>query len=62
VIVTHHHLFRHLCPLVAVGFGIYLFHQHRRRCQQKMRRMEERQEKMLETLKEIRDELRAKKN
>jgi len=57
-----HHLFRPLVPFVVMGAGIYLLERCRRRCRRRMRQRDETQAKILQTLGEIRDELREKKS
>ncbi|MBI4862425.1 MAG: hypothetical protein HY815_19525 [Candidatus Riflebacteria bacterium] len=56
-----HRLMRHLCPMVIVALGVFLWDKSRQHCRERQQKMEDNQEKILETLKEIRDELRAKK-
>lgn len=51
-------LFRRLSPLIVVGMGICMLKERRRRWRARCRRMEERQEEMLQTLREIRDSVK----
>jgi hypothetical protein len=44
-----------ISPFVAVGLGICLLRQRRRRWRARVQRMEKRQEEILQTLKDIRD-------
>jgi len=49
------HFIRKISPFVALGLGLCLVKQRRRRWRARCRRHEERQEEMLQTMREIRD-------
>lgn len=50
--------FRRISPLLVIGMGICMFKERRRRWRARCRRHEERQEEMLQTLREIRDSIK----
>jgi hypothetical protein len=54
------HVFRGVLPVLLVGLGFCFMRDRQRRCRARMRRMDRRQEEMLQTLKEIRDAVREK--